>query len=77
MIFDPDHRDPAARRKRREEWRAEHLPVGRRVRVHDGTRATVPAVVIDNTGVMIKVRLEDGRELYHYEHDVCSPEEDS
>jgi len=53
------------------------MAIGTQVHVHDGTRATVPAVVVDNTGVLIKVRFTDGteREVYHYEDDVFSPPE--
>lgn len=66
------------RKARRQAWRDEHMAIGKEVHVHDGTRATVPAVVVDNTGVMIKVRFTDGteREVYHYEHDVFSPPEE-
>lgn len=59
--------------RRRQEWRERCLPVGFACEVHDGTRATVPGVVEENTGVLIRVRLRDGRTVFRYDHEVFSP----
>jgi hypothetical protein len=74
VTFEPPE-SAVDRKARRQAWRDEHMAIGKAVHVHDGTRATVPAVIINNTGVMIMVRLADGRELLHYDHDVFSPPE--
>jgi hypothetical protein len=37
-------------------------------------RVMVPCEMVDNTGVMVKVRLADGTEVRRYDHDVFHPE---
>lgn len=51
-------------------WRDEHFPIGGRAGCHDGRHHTVEGVVIDNRGVMIRLRLDDDREIIKYDHDL-------
>jgi hypothetical protein len=64
-------------REQREEIRTRLYPIGKACEVHDGTRATVPGTIVENTGVLVKVRLTDGRIVHRHDHDVFAPSGDS
>lgn len=76
-IASPDPGPRSQTRAERQAVRDRLYPVGMACVVHDGTRATVPAVIIANTGVMLRVRLDaDGREVPRYDHEVYAPDAD-